>query len=631
MADDQVMSGTVGDTGNMLSDDSQAPQIDPSSFSGSSASLPSNILAGGNGPAPQLTPQPSTVQGANGPVQVNPSAADFNQTPGIPDISQAPQAAGQPSVWKDLVMGAIYGLAGSAGAKHFGSGLAGGAAGYIEGKQQEVQNANAAKQLQFESVKAADSHINALDEHRRADQLDEEGKLDYKQKSAQYQQYLQDNFGIEPNLSFNDSNTEANAGLQTLANQNGGTIPPVSVVHQPEIDGTDGKVAAYSPSQQQMRQNANGFRNLINTQRAVQGLPEIDDATFNSLGFKGQRDAAQSAIEFLKPTPAYTLDKNNPNYLPNVLAQKKQQLQQYESHKDVNGNSDADPNVEKQLQNGIDFLQTAWDTGNKMENQAQVENIKATAGPKAAAAGQAAGAEAKARLPYELTKSRAEQALKDGDPSAAGQLLVNGDIAPSQIISSRQPAFAQQAFSAAKQLNPNWNAQSAEGYFKTASAPQNVQFFGSAKSLTDQGGTLDQLQTAYNNLPNGQIPAFNKVADWTSAAAGKGATAAFAQTAIGVADDYAKVMGGGTGSDKSRDQVLQSFAMAHSPEQMADAITAARQAVDSQMNGRIGSNPVMKRMYGDQMLVHVKTPDGGEHTFRNQQQADQFKKLAGIQ
>jgi hypothetical protein len=54
-------------------------------------------------------------------------------------------------------------------------------------------------------------------------------------------------------------------------------------------------------------------------------------------------------------------------------------------------------------------------------------------------------------------------------------------------------------------------------------------------------------------------------------------------------------------------------------------------AVDSQMNGRIGTNPVMKRMYGDQMLVHVKDPKGGDHVFRTQQQADAFKKAAGIQ
>jgi len=404
---------------------------------------------------------------------------------------------------------------------------------------------------------------------------------------------------------------------------------------EPADQGTHGSIKVYSPSQQQMQQNATGFRSLINTQRAVAGQPPVDDATFNSLGFKGQRDAAQAAIAFLSPTPAYTLDKNSPSYLPNVLAQKQQQLQQYQQHKDVNGQPDADPTVERQLQNGINYLQHSWDTSNAMENKAAVDQITAEAPAKAASAAQTATAEAKARLPYELAKTRAEQAVKDGDPNAAGQLLYNGVVAPSQLVSARNPAFAQQAFTAAaniaKSQGKTWDAQTAEGYFKAAGASQNVNFFGSAKSLTDQGGTLDQLQTAFNNLPNGQIPAFNKVADWTSAAAGKGSTAAFAQTAVGVADDYAKVMGGGTGSDSARNELLKSFAQSHSPEAMAAAINAARQAVDSQMNSRIGTNPVMKNMYGSQLLVHVKDPQGGDHAFRTQQQADQFKKQAGIQ
>jgi hypothetical protein len=238
-------------------------------------------------------------------------------------------------------------------------------------------------------------------------------------------------------------------------------------------------------------------------------------------------------------------------------------------------------------------------------------------------------AKRKATLPFDLAKTKAEEAIKDGDPNAAAQLLVNGDVAPSQIISSRKPAFAQQAFSAAKQLDPNWNSQTAEAYYKTASSPTNVTFFGSAKSLTDQGGTLDQLQQAYNKLPNGRIPALNKFSDWAAAASGSGATAAFAQTAIGVADDYSKVMGGGQGSDTSRDQVLESFARSGSGAQMAGAIGAARQAVDSQMSSRIGQNPVMRRMYGSGLLIHVTDPKGTDQVFRTQQQADAYRKAIG--
>jgi hypothetical protein len=315
-------------------------------------------------PAPQVT---ATPDASNLPPN---SATPTNVAPppvtGL-EATAPPKAAGVQSVWKNIAMGAIYGLAGAAGQKHFGGGLGAGAAGVIAGKQQEVENAQRAQQLQFESVKAADSHIIALDEHRRADELSANNKIEYKQKSAEYQNFLQDNFGIEPDLSFADNSTEAHAGMQTLAQQNGGLIPPVVAIHQPEDHGAHGQVSVYSPSAQQLKQNANGYRDIINTSRRVQGMPDIDNTSFNLLGLKGQRDAAQTALAALKPTPAYNLDKNSPAYLPVVLAQRQQQLDQYSKHKDENGAPDADPAVEKQLQNGVDYLQNAWDSSNKME------------------------------------------------------------------------------------------------------------------------------------------------------------------------------------------------------------------------------------------------------------------------
>ena len=117
---------------------------------------------------------------------------------------------------------------------------------------------------------------------------------------------------------------------------------------------------------------------MIDTQRAVQGMPPVDDASFNSMGFKGARDAALGAIEFLKPTPTFSLDKNSPNYLPIVLAQKQQQLQQYQDHKDGNGKPDADPSVVTQLKNGIDYLQKSWDSSNKQEAQQAADVTTAT-------------------------------------------------------------------------------------------------------------------------------------------------------------------------------------------------------------------------------------------------------------
>jgi hypothetical protein len=349
-------------------------------------------MGGDTGIPPTLGSQPvdngtaiaQQVQGngsASNPIQLPPQSSDNMTGAAAPTNSGTRQSA-----WMNVVKGALFGMMAGAGTKNIGTGMSAGLEKVNSTQQQDIQNQVQQQQLKFESIRAADSHINALDEHTRAMQLSRYGDLEYAQKSAEYQNFLQDNFGIEPDLSFNDNNTQAHAGLQNLAQANGGQIPPVSTVLQPSGKGWgSGQVAVYSPSQQQMKQNANGYRDLINTSRRVQGLPDIDDATFNSMGFKGQRDAAQKAIDSLKPTPAFDLNKSSIQYLPVVLAQKQQQLEQYQHHRDVNGKLDADPNVERMLQNGITYLQTAWDSSNKMENQAQVENINATAGPKAEA------------------------------------------------------------------------------------------------------------------------------------------------------------------------------------------------------------------------------------------------------
>jgi hypothetical protein len=589
--------------------------------------------------APPSSGQPSgNLQAAiSGPASYPPSPDQGGPTPTPSDVSNPPQQAVAPQAPLQGLGGRLRGVL---------MGLAtGGIGGAVEGaiapnlarthfqQAEELRQARvdtAQSRAQFESAQAALTHVQALHAANRADLLDEESRLTVAQKAADYESYLQNNFGILPTLQISgngqDTHDQANGALNTLAGQNGGVIPPVFANIQPHGGNKSTfDISVFAPSQQTLASNPAGFRKIVDTARTVQGLPPIDDLSWNSgqgKGYQGQRMLAQDAMQFLSTIQSFT-EQN----LPAMLAQRKQQLAGYQNHTDLSGKPDADPATVSALSQSVDFLQKAYDdlTESKAKAQATTTAIETPAKTAQEVAIK------KATLPFDLAKTKAEEAIKDGDPNAAAQLLVNGDVAPSQIISSRKPAFAQQAFSAAKQLDPNWNSQAAEGYYKTASSPTNVQFFGSAKSLTDQNGTLDQLQTAYNRLPNGRIPALNKISDWTAAASGSGATAAFAQTALGVADDYAKVMGGGQGSDTSRQEVLDSFARSHSPQAMSGAIGAARQAVDSQMSSRIGQNPVMRRMYGSGLLIHVTDPRGNDQVFRTQAAADAYKKAAGIQ
>ena len=224
-----------------------------------------------------------------------------------------------------------------------------------------------------------------------------------------------------------------------------------------------------------------------------------------------------------------------------------------------------------------------------------------------------AGAEEGARMPGEMALAQQKQALSQGDPNAAGQLLVNGDATLSELKSrGATPDFIARSLFAARQLsNGQYNAQTADAGYSVSKSPANVAFFGSAKSLTDKGGTLDQLADAAKQIPGGQIPAFNSLADWEKAATGSGPIAKYASIALGVADDYSKVMGGGQGSDTSRAQALARIAANQSPEQRAASIEGVRGSVSSQMVGRIGKNPVLNRMYGE-----AAGPQGGSGMIR---------------
>lgn len=212
-----------------------------------------------------------------------------------------------------------------------------------------------------------------------------------------------------------------------------------------------------------------------------------------------------------------------------------------------------------------------------------------------------AGAEEGARLPGEMALARQKQALSQGDPGAAADLLVNHDATLSELKArGATPDFIAATLRAAhNKSGGTYNAQAADAEFQVAKSPANVAFFGSAKSLTDPGGTLDQLAKVAKDIPHNQIPAFNSIADWEKAATGSGPVAGFAASALGVADDYAKVMGGGQGSDTSRLQALKIIAANQSPEQRAASIDRIRGAVNSQKISRIGKNPVLLRMYGD--------------------------------
>ena len=205
-------------------------------------------------------------------------------------------------------------------------------------------------------------------------------------------------------------------------------------------------------------------------------------------------------------------------------------------------------------------------------------------------------------------EKKQEQAITQGSPTTAAQLLVDGNATLSQLKArGSTPDFIVNTLSEANKLSGgSYNAQAAEAQYDTAKSPASLAFFGSAKSLTDKGGTLDQLKAAGDAIPDGKIPIFNSIADAQKAATGSGPIAKYAAIALGVADDSSKVQGNGAGSDSSREQALKLIPTNASSAARQGAIDGIRSSVNSQITSRIGSNKILQQMYGSSS--GLKTP-----------------------
>lgn len=197
-------------------------------------------------------------------------------------------------------------------------------------------------------------------------------------------------------------------------------------------------------------------------------------------------------------------------------------------------------------------------------------------------------------------EARNTQLISQGDPDLAGKLLADHTLTLDEL-KSRQvtPQFIVSAVKAAQKYDPTFRAPEAAAQAKIAGAPANQQFFGNTDSLLIKGGTLDQLQEAGNHISQDDWKILNKAKNWGELESGGAGISAYAMKAIGVADDFAKVIGGSTGSDTSRAMVLSTIDPSQSPAQRAAAVQAARGVVTSQRNGRIGTNPYLKEMYPD--------------------------------
>jgi hypothetical protein len=191
-----------------------------------------------------------------------------------------------------------------------------------------------------------------------------------------------------------------------------------------------------------------------------------------------------------------------------------------------------------------------------------------------------------------------------GDPKENGQALAEGDVTladlksrgstPKGIVDSVNAAKAY-----AKAHGKTYNASDEVVGEQALKGQTNQNFYGSARSLVQQGGMLDQLKISHDNLGNAKIPGFNQISDWMAFNAGTPELAAYKQAVLAAADDYAKVMGGGSPNLEQFNSLRDRFAYQLNNRQLNAAVDVARNSVRSQVEGRIGPNNYIRKREGD--------------------------------
>jgi hypothetical protein len=199
-----------------------------------------------------------------------------------------------------------------------------------------------------------------------------------------------------------------------------------------------------------------------------------------------------------------------------------------------------------------------------------------------------------------LASKTAEQMAAAGDPNQAGALLANGSLTLADLKSrGSTPGQIIAATKAAQAIDPKYNPSDEIVGEHTLTSPANQVFFGSARSLVQAGGMLDQLKAAHDALGNTKIPSYNTFKDWSNYQAGQPQLATYRAAVLAAADDAAKVMGGGTPTDALRDAFLKTFQNNINNQGFDGALEQSRAGVRSQVVGRIGPNKYIQQREGD--------------------------------
>jgi hypothetical protein len=226
------------------------------------------------------------------------------------------------------------------------------------------------------------------------------------------------------------------------------------------------------------------------------------------------------------------------------------------------------------------------------EHQKALDEHAAAPGQRAHVAAETAHVNTETR---QLNEATTQDAVKNN-----AQQMVEGTIDPSNL-SKRSKSYdatlaAANSYSMQKYGKPFDLAAAASDYkYSTNAQTQNT--LKMIRGMADPGGSIEIAQNAAKALPQLPEATLNKVFNAAATEFGSKEATNFHTAMLGLADEYSKVMGGGTATDSGRKQALDLLKASYSKGQLGGAIDTMRQDISARQKALVGTNRYLLRQY----------------------------------
>jgi hypothetical protein len=190
-----------------------------------------------------------------------------------------------------------------------------------------------------------------------------------------------------------------------------------------------------------------------------------------------------------------------------------------------------------------------------------------------------------------ITKDQANSALikatGGGDPATVDEVakhIADGTMQPLTAQALRTPA-GMRIMARVYELNPKYDAKDYGVQAKALKDFTTGKQGNTVRSLNVAMDHLDTLSQLGDALKNGNMQAFNKLAQGLAAQTGSAAPTNFDAAKKIVSDEVVKAIIGSGGGVGDRDEAAKAFDKASSPAQLAGAVNTAKRLMRGQLHG----------------------------------------------